>query len=320
MPYKEETQELVRNLQNKYGVTTMAANCEQLRKEDVTRILSNILYEFPVSEIQFFVPKWVEMLPNDHELKLKLLEQIREQMKKLLHIKNITRESVQLTAPFVQDVLLEEVSLSSGKVRIRIQIRDEYYYRMLSEMSGIQMETEYDLIHTMKELAAMKEQYVKVQAALESVRESGYGVVVPELGEIQIEEPSVIRQGSKYGVRIKSKSPSIHMIKANIETEIAPIVGTEQQAKDLIPVYRRKRTARRKHLGNEYIWKIHRTAGAGRHPKQTDFHWRREPVQTAGHHAENRQRQQRRHGVYYYIKTRKVRNRHGVPDLLCFLA
>ena len=234
MPYKEETQELVRNLQNKYGVTTMAANCEQLRKEDVTRILSNILYEFPVSEIQFFVPKWVEMLPNDHELKLKLLEQIREQMKKLLHIKNITRESVQLTAPFVQDVLLEEVSLSSGKVRIRIQIRDEYYYRMLSEMSGIQMETEYDLIHTMKELAAMKEQYVKVQAALESVRESGYGVVVPELDEIQIEEPSVIRQGSKYGVRIKSKSPSIHMIKANIETEIAPIVGTEQQAKDLI--------------------------------------------------------------------------------------
>ena len=87
MPYKEETQELVRNLQNKYGVTTMAANCEQLRKEDVTRILSNILYEFPVSEIQFFVPKWVEMLPNDHELKLKLLEQIREQMKNYFILK-----------------------------------------------------------------------------------------------------------------------------------------------------------------------------------------------------------------------------------------
>ena len=195
MPYKEETQELVRNLQTKYGVTTMAANCEQLRKEDITRILSNILYEFPVSEIQYFVPKWVEMLPNDHELKAQLLNQIREQMKKLLHIKNITRENVQL---------------------------------------GIQMETEYDLIHTMKELAAMKEQYVKVQAALEAVKENGYGVVVPELSEIQIEEPSVIRQGSKYGVKIKSKSPSIHMIKANIETEIAPIVGTEQQAKDLI--------------------------------------------------------------------------------------
>lgn len=234
MPYKEETQELVRSLQKKYGVTTMAVNCEQLRKEDITKILSNILYEFPVSEIQFFIPKWAEMLPVDHELKAKLLEQIKEKMKNLLQIKNITKESISLDIPYIQDTLLEDVSLSSGKVRVRVQIKDEYYYKMLSEMSGIPMESEYDLIHTMKELAAMKEQYVKVQSALESVRESGYGVVVPELSEIQIEEPSVIRQGSKYGVKIKSKSPSVHMIKANIETEIAPIVGTEQQANDLI--------------------------------------------------------------------------------------
>ena len=130
--------------------------------------------------------------------------------------------------------MLEEVSLSSGRVRVRVQVKDEYYYKILSEMSGIQMESEYDLIHTMKELAAMKKQYVKVQSALEAVRDTGYGVVVPELDEIQIEDPSVIRQGSKFGVRIKSKSPSVHMIKAEIETEIAPIVGTEQQAKDLI--------------------------------------------------------------------------------------
>ena len=234
MPYKEETQELVRSLQQKYGVTTMAVNCEQLRKEDIMKILSNILYEFPVSEIQFFIPKWAEMLPVDHELKAKLLEQIKEKMKSLLQIKNITKESISLDIPYIQDTLLEDISLSSGKVRVRVQIKDEYYYKMLSEMSGIPMESEYDLIHTMKELAAMKEQYVKVQSALESVRESGYGVVVPELSEIQIEEPSVIRQGSKYGVKIKSKSPSVHMIKANIETEIAPIVGTEQQANDLI--------------------------------------------------------------------------------------
>ena len=130
--------------------------------------------------------------------------------------------------------MLEEVSLSSGRVRVRVQVKDEYYYKILSEMSGIQMESEYDLIHTMKELAAMKKQYVKVQSALEAVRDTGYGVVVPELDEIQIEDPSVIRQGSKFGVKIKSKSPSVHMIKAEIETEIAPIVGTEQQAKDLI--------------------------------------------------------------------------------------
>ena len=234
MPYKEETQELVRNLQNKYGVTTMAANCEQLRKEDVTRILSNILYEFPVSEIQFFVPKWVEMLSADSELKSQILSQIKVLMKKLLHIRDVTRESVKLEGPYVQDTLLDHVGLSNGTIQIRLQIDDKYYYKMLSDMSGISMESEYELIHTMKELAAMKEKYVKVKDALDAVNSSGYGVVVPELSQIQLEEPAVIRQGNKYGVKIKSKSPSIHMIKANIETEIAPIVGTEQQAKDLI--------------------------------------------------------------------------------------
>ncbi|MDO4338436.1 MAG: stage IV sporulation protein A [Eubacteriales bacterium] len=233
-PYKEETLNLAQSLQEKYQVTAMTANCEQLRKEDVSRILEKVLYEFPVSEIRFFIPKWVEMLPVDHELKKQILEQIRAYMKKLVHIRDITRDSLRLSGPYVQDTLLENVSLSDGAVKVRIQVNDEYYYQMLSEMSGIPMESEYDLIHTMKELAAMKEQYVKVQSALETVRGSGYGVVVPELQEIQLEEPTVIRQGNKYGVKIKSKSPSIHMIKANIETEIAPIVGTEQQAKDLI--------------------------------------------------------------------------------------
>lgn len=234
MPYKEETLSLAREIQEKYQVTTVTANCEQLRKEDICRILEKILYEFPVSEIQFFIPKWVEMLPLDHELKSQVLAQIKEYMKKLSHIRDITKDTVKLQGPYVQDTLLESVSLSDGSVRVRIQINDEYYYKMLSQMSGIHMESEYELISTMKELAAMKEQYVKVQSALESVRGSGYGVVVPELSEIQIEEPSVIKQGNKYGVKIKSRSPSIHMIKANIETEIAPIVGTEQQAKDLI--------------------------------------------------------------------------------------
>jgi stage IV sporulation protein A len=116
-PYKEETQELVHSLEKKYGVITMAANCEQLRKEDVTKILSNVLYEFPVTEIQFFVPKWVEMLPSDHELKAQILDCIRTKMKEFHHIKDITRESVTLGIPCVQETMLEEVSLSSGCVR-----------------------------------------------------------------------------------------------------------------------------------------------------------------------------------------------------------
>ena len=233
-PYKEETTQMVNGLQKKYQVPVVAVNCEQLKKEDVALLLEKILYEFPITQLQFFIPKWVEMLPADSELKSQILSQIKVCMKKLLHIRDVTRESVKLEGPYVQDTLLDHVGLSDGTIQIRLQIDDKYYYKMLSDMSGIPMESEYELIHTMKELAAMKEKYVKVKDALDAVNSSGYGVVVPELSQIQLEEPAVIRQGNKYGVKIKSKSPSIHMIKANIETEIAPIVGTEQQAKDLI--------------------------------------------------------------------------------------
>lgn len=234
LPHREETVQLVNELQNQYQVPVLALNCEQLKKEDIAQILEKILYEFPVTQLQFFIPKWVEMLPTSSELKGQILSQIKACMKKLLHIRDITRESVKLEGPYVQDTLLDRVSLSDGTVQIRLQVDDKYYYKMLSDMSGIPMESEYELIHTMKELAAVKEKYVKVKDALDAVNGSGYGVVVPELSQIQLEEPTVIHQGNKYGVKIKSKSPSIHMIKANIETEIAPIVGTEQQAKDLI--------------------------------------------------------------------------------------
>lgn len=233
-PYGEEAMKEAKEIEEKYQVTALTVNCEQLRREDIARILEKVLYEFPVTQIQFFIPKWVEMLPVTHPCKENLLSQVRALMKHMLHIRDVGKESVQFQGPFVQDVLLESVDLATGIVKVRVTVKDEYYYQMLSDMSGIPMESEYQLIHTIREFARLKEEYVKVQAALESVRGCGYGVVIPELSEIQMEEPAVIRQGNKYGVKIKSKSPSIHMIKANIETEIAPIVGTEQQARDLI--------------------------------------------------------------------------------------
>ena len=145
------------------------------------------------------------MLGTDHELKAQLLEQIRTLITRLVHIRDVNKESIKLEGAFVQDTLLEDVCLSDGIVRVRLQIRDEYYYHILSELCGIRMESEYDLIHTMKDLAQMKEEYVKVQSAIDSVRGTGYGVVIPELEEIEIEEPAVIRQGNKFGVKIKSK-------------------------------------------------------------------------------------------------------------------
>jgi stage IV sporulation protein A len=233
-PYKEETRKLAESLEKQYQVSCLPVNCEQLRREDIDRILQKVLYEFPITEIRFFIPKWMEMLPADHEWKQQLLDGIRSMMKRVRQIKDITRESVALSGACVEESVPENLNLSDGTVRVRVQLKDEYYFKMLSDMSGVHMENEYDLIRTMQELSGVKEEYARVESALSSVRGCGYGVVMPELSEIRLEEPAVIRQGNKYGVKIRSKSPSIHMIRADIETEIAPIVGTEQQAQDLI--------------------------------------------------------------------------------------
>lgn len=233
-PYKEETLKLTEELQKKYQAAAISVNCEQLRKDDVVRILEKILYEFPVRQVEFYIPKWVELLPVSHYLKGDILQQIRGIMENLRYIRDIKNETLQVDSDYVKSSALEEVNLSNGVVKVRMEIKEPYYYKIMSEMTGVEITSEYQLIHTLKELAAMKEEYVKVQHAIEAVRGSGYGVVIPEKDEITLDEPVVIRQGNKYGVKIKSASPSIHMIKANIETEIAPIVGSEEQAKDLI--------------------------------------------------------------------------------------
>ena len=233
-PYGEEAQKLVKELEDKYQAAVLGVNCEQLRKEDVIRILEKILYEFPVRQIEYYIPKWVELLPITHYLKEDLLKQMKEQMGKMEYIRDIRQENLQMDSSYIKSITLEEINLSNGVVKVRIQIGDPYYYQVMSEMTGVPIESEYQLIHTLKELAQMKQEYAKVQHAIESVRGTGYGVVIPEKNEITLEEPVVIRQGNKYGVKIKSASPSIHMIKANIETEIAPIVGSEEQAQDLI--------------------------------------------------------------------------------------
>lgn len=233
-PYKEETLKLVDELQKKYQAAVLSVNCEQLRKDDVIRILEKILYEFPVRQVEFYIPKWVELLSVSHYLKNDILQQIRNIMGHLQYIRDIKSENLQVDSEYVKSTSLEDVNLSNGVVKVRMEMKEPFYYQVMSEMTGVPINSEYQLIHTLKELAKMKEEYVKVQQAIESVRGSGYGVVIPEKNEITLEEPVVIRQGNKFGVKIKSASPSIHMIKANIETEIAPIVGSEEQAKDLI--------------------------------------------------------------------------------------
>ena len=233
-PYSEDTRLTAKELEEKYHVAVLPVNCEQMKQGDVQQILQEALYEFPVSQIEFYMPKWVEMLPNDHEMKQALIETVRELMKSVSTMHQFMKQELTLDCPYINAVKLEQISLADGTIRIVLEVEESYYYELLSEMMGQKVENEFQLMQILKEFAEMKREYVKVEEALDQVRRKGYGVVAPEKGEISLEEPEIIRHGNKYGVKIKAESPSIHMIRANIETEIAPIVGTEEQAKDLI--------------------------------------------------------------------------------------
>lgn len=233
-PYSEEAKETADELKEKYGVTAMTVNCEQLREEDIHRIMEKVLFEFPISEVQFYIPKWVEMLPREHKIKADLIGQMKEMMKSLTEIKDAVNSSLKSDSEYIDDARIEAVEMDSGCVKIRIQVPQMYYYEMLSEMTGMEIASEYELVRTMKDMSMMKQEYDEVRDAMESVKMKGYGVVSPRKEEITLDEPTIIKQGNKFGVKIHSEAPSIHMIRANIETEIAPIVGNEQQANDLV--------------------------------------------------------------------------------------
>lgn len=233
-PYSQETKLLVEELKKRYDAAVLAVNCEQLREEDIHHIMETVLFEFPISEVGVYIPKWVEMLPRDHQIKKEIIQCVREILPRLCEIKDALGGLSKPQSGCIEDLKIEQIAMDTGCVTIRIYVDEKYYYGMLSELTGEEINSEYELVRIVKEFSEMKREYKDVQNAMESVRIKGYGVVNPKKEEIYVDEPMIIKQGSKYGVKIHSEAPSIHMIRANIETEIAPIVGSEQQANDLV--------------------------------------------------------------------------------------
>lgn len=233
-PYSDETIALADEISTKNRVPVMPINCAQLKKEDITRIMETILSEFPITKLEFFAPKWVEMLPNNHWLKQDLIEGVKGILKKMSLIRDVNISNLLTECNYVKQFKIDNIELKNGTVRVNADFDNKYYYQILSDLIGVTIKDEYQLIGTLRRLASMKSQYEKIGNAYEQVRYKGYGVVTPILEEISVEEPEIIRHSGKFGVKIRAQAPSIHMIKANIETEIAPIVGSEEQAKDLI--------------------------------------------------------------------------------------
>ncbi len=196
--------------------------------------MTNILSVFPVSEIDFYIPKWAEMLPDDHWLKLDLINSIKELMKNITLIRDVKTDNLETNSEYVKKFKIDKIEMENGSVKVTVDFDDVYYYNILSDLIGVPISDEYQLISTLRGLANMKNEYEKVGNACQDVRTRGYGVVTPTREEITIDEPEIMKHGNKYGVKIKATAPSIHMIRANIQTEIAPIVGSQEQAEDLI--------------------------------------------------------------------------------------
>ncbi len=233
-PYSEDAKKTAAEISVKYGVSAITVNCEQLKKEDIHMILENVLYEFPISSIEFYMPKWVEMLPDNNRMKQDMIEKVRTLMKDYNTIRDVLEKPVSLESEYIKRCKTDSIRLSDGVIRIQLDVEESYYYEMLTEMVGETISDEYQLINKLKNFAVMRHEYEKVLDAVNMVRMKGYGVVTPDKEEIVLEKPELIKHGNKFGVKIKASSPSIHMIRANIETEIAPIVGTQEQADDLI--------------------------------------------------------------------------------------
>jgi len=234
-PASDRAQAISRDIGARYGVNCMPVNCLELGEEDVSRILKAVLYEFPMQELDLFLPSWVDALPAEHPMKSGLYAAVREGTAELRHIREVDGVVSLLGASEnISSAKITGIDLGTGIARAELRLPRELFYRTLSEQSGFDVTDDGDLMSLLTRLATVKSEYDKVSSALNDVREKGYGIVVPGIDELQLEEPEIVRQGGRYGVRLRASAPSIHMIRADIETSVSPIVGNEKQSEDMV--------------------------------------------------------------------------------------
>ncbi len=234
-PYTEETAELARALSESYDVPVIPVNCLELRQDDIAHILEQVLYEFPVSDIEFELVDWVDALPLTHWLKKQMDLATEEAKSAITRLRDVAVQVQNLmTYDYMADVRLVHMDLGTGQAQIALGARDELYYRVLGELADRHVASRGDIVKLWREYVAAKQEWDKVEEAVTEVRAAGYGMVAPTLDELVLEEPEPIRRGAQFGVRLKATAPSIHMIRADIETEITPIIGTERQADELV--------------------------------------------------------------------------------------
>lgn len=234
-PHALETSQLAAELAEKYGVPVLPVDALQMTQNDIFTILEEVLYEFPVTEVNIALPPWVDELGPDHWLRQNFESAVRDAISKVRRVRDIQGVSLALKEQeFVGDVVIRETDLGSGTSSIAVTAKEGLFHQILSETSGFSVTGDQDILRLLKELSVAKREYDKFATAIEEVKETGYGVVTPRLDEMNLEDPELIRQGNRFGVRLKASAPSLHLIRANITTEITPIIGTERQCEELV--------------------------------------------------------------------------------------
>ena len=234
-PNSERARAIRADIAQRHQVACVSANCLELGEEDISGLLKQVLYEFPLKELDLFLPPWVDALPQEHPIKAALYGAIRQGAGQLHRIRDVDgaigtmRECEQ-----VSQARVTNIDLGTGLAAAVLELPRALFYDTLSQQSGFQIGDDGDLMALLTQLAQVKAEYDKVADALKEVEETGYGIVVPSIDSLVLEEPEIVRQGGRYGVRLKASAPSIHMIRADIETEVSPIVGSEKQSEEMI--------------------------------------------------------------------------------------
>ncbi len=234
-PNSSYTQELANTLSEKYKTSVVPTNCENLGIEDINNMFSKLLYEFPVEQIKIKCPRWIDGLEITHPLKSELYNEIREAFENVRVLKDVSDcvSSINQTE-IIERSLLSDIQLGTGSVNVEISLKENLFYNVLTEITGVNVNNEGDLFSIISELSVTKKRYDKIAYALDEVERKGYGIVTPSMDELILEEPEMVKQGSRFGVKLKATAPSIHLIRTNVETEVSPIVGSEKQSEELV--------------------------------------------------------------------------------------
>lgn len=234
-PNDPYTISMAEDLSQKYKTTVIPMNCQNLNLDDINYIFSKLLYEFLIERIEVKFPRWIDGLDINNELKVNLFENVKKSFLGVKRLKDVGECYKQLEeCEEVKSAMIEEINLGNGVVKVKVELDESLFYNILTQITGVNIKNEGELFSCITSFAKVKKEYDKLSYALHEVNEKGYGIVTPKIDDLILEEPEIVKQGSKYGVKLKAKAPSIHMIKIDTETEVSPIVGSEKQSEELV--------------------------------------------------------------------------------------